>query len=347
MTFNGGLATAGNASNPSSTNVGGTVRTSGDQIDLGTVTLTAATVLDSGGGNINIASFVGGAQDLTLVAGIGAGTGNITFQGVVGGTVGIGTLTITNATDVTALAGITAKSINVHSSGTTTFNGPLDSDSPATIILVGEDFTLLGPVTTSNGGMVHITNTGDLIIGPAANMNLTGPFIQDGTGPVILGASIITDGDLVSFKSQVTVTDNIAIRTAGGSITFEQLLNGQSGEQLEINAGGGLLIITSTGRELSLTATNTIIVCGGKQCAAAFLSLVTDVSSQIQGIGSSSERTPTRAALIRDPRTGQYMFDVFDVPFYLVETEDMPGIFFDPWWTPTQVTRKRAELQPR
>ena len=42
LTFNGGLASAGNASNPSSTNVGGTVQTSGDQIDLGPVTLTAS-----------------------------------------------------------------------------------------------------------------------------------------------------------------------------------------------------------------------------------------------------------------------------------------------------------------
>jgi hypothetical protein len=56
-TFTGGLDTT---TGPSGTSIAGTLATTATQMDLGAVTLTAATTLDSGGGNIAIASLAGG-----------------------------------------------------------------------------------------------------------------------------------------------------------------------------------------------------------------------------------------------------------------------------------------------
>ena len=94
-TFNGGLATAGNVSNPGGTTINGTIETSADQIDLGAISLTGASVISTGAGtagDINLVA-VNGAEDLTLTS----GTGLLNLDG----DVGVGT----NLTSFTANGG--------------------------------------------------------------------------------------------------------------------------------------------------------------------------------------------------------------------------------------------------
>jgi hypothetical protein len=75
LTFTGGLDTTGVTGG---TSLAGTLATTATQMDLGAVTLTAASTLDTGGGNLALASLAGGAQNLTLAAGIAAGTTTVT-----------------------------------------------------------------------------------------------------------------------------------------------------------------------------------------------------------------------------------------------------------------------------
>jgi hypothetical protein len=58
------------------TTVAGTVRTANTAMDLGPTTLSAATTLNSRGGNIVLDSVAGGTQDLTLHGDIGVWNGH-------------------------------------------------------------------------------------------------------------------------------------------------------------------------------------------------------------------------------------------------------------------------------
>ena len=83
LTFTGGLATTGNATNPSLTNLAGTVATTNTQLDLGAVTLAANATLKSGSGALNVGSVTDGASSfsLSLQDDTAASTGTVTFNG--------------------------------------------------------------------------------------------------------------------------------------------------------------------------------------------------------------------------------------------------------------------------
>ena len=76
LTFVGGLGTTGNVTNPSSVSLAGTINTTDTQMDLGAVTLTAATTLDTGNnalGVLNVGAVTSGGNSLTLDSGSTAG----------------------------------------------------------------------------------------------------------------------------------------------------------------------------------------------------------------------------------------------------------------------------------
>ena len=100
ITFAGGLATTGNGgTNPGTVNLAGSVQTEGAQMDLGAVTLAAATTLKTDGNsatgdaNINIGAVGVTANDnLTITS-----TGTVDFQGAVN--LGTGNLDVSFDTD--------------------------------------------------------------------------------------------------------------------------------------------------------------------------------------------------------------------------------------------------------
>ncbi|HOV38950.1 MAG TPA: hypothetical protein PLG79_09530, partial [Spirochaetales bacterium] len=85
ITFSGGLT----ATAPTTISLAGTINSSNASISLGATTLTTSTTIDTGAGvgNIEFASTLNGAQNLTL----SSGTGTITFVGAAGDIDPIGT----------------------------------------------------------------------------------------------------------------------------------------------------------------------------------------------------------------------------------------------------------------
>lgn len=214
----------------------GDITTTDDAISFaGLVTLTGNVALDTGNGsgNITFADTLDGGQILTLTA----GSGDIAFQAAAGGSNRLGALTINSARDVTSTSLRSASLRQVAGTGTTTLNGALNTNAAAGIDLDGNAFAINAGVTTTNGGNVRITNTGNLGFGAAADLDLDGAFAQDGAGGVSLAGSIATTGDAISFVGAVSLTAAAALNSDGGDITFAGTLDG--GQDLSLTAGAG------------------------------------------------------------------------------------------------------------
>ncbi|MBD2537811.1 CHAT domain-containing protein [Coleofasciculus sp. FACHB-SPT36] len=225
-----------------SVSTAGNITASSIQFNQG-VNLTGSISLETSAGDISFGNTLNGNHDLTLTA----GTGNINFTDAVGGSNKLGSVTINSAQNVQAAA-ITAASLTQNAgSGTTTFNGALNTNSASGIHLNlnGNNFAFKNPVTTTNNGGVSINNTGTLTIDAAADMNLDGAFSQGGTGGVITAGDITTTNDTISFSGAVNLTGAVSLNTGAGvgDISFSNTVNGT--QNLNLAAGTGNVIFNN------------------------------------------------------------------------------------------------------
>lgn len=217
----------------------GSITTTGDDITFASpVTLTGSIAsLNTGAdpadaGNIRFMSQIMGTltgmpdaeipiSDLTLTAGVG----NIRFDATVGAeSRPLDALLIQSAADVTFSGDTFSNSLTqVAGSGTTTFTGAIQTNGADGINLVGNNFSFVLGIVASNSGGMRLANAGTATFTPAVDktVSLDGRFLQDGTGPVMLGvAQLTTTNDPISFSSAVTLTNNVTISSSGGAIDF-------------------------------------------------------------------------------------------------------------------------------
>jgi hypothetical protein len=212
------------------------------------ITLIAPSFVNSSisGGTINFsaASTVNGNQPITLTA----GTGDINILGDFGGITRLGAFKITSGHDI-QLQAITANSITqVNGSGTTTLLGALDTDTPAGMTFIGNNFTTgvaAMSVTTTNGGSLTITNQGVSIGNAPVVVTLDGEFIQNGPGPIFIGSVTARQG--ISLTGPGILAADATLDTSGGNgdITFSNIVSGVAGtENLILNAGTGNITLS-------------------------------------------------------------------------------------------------------
>ena len=222
-------STAGNIT------IGGDLNSSGGDGNAGDITLSGNVLLSNSAnltsnntlglpdGNITVTGTLngtgaGGGQSLTLNAGQ---TGNITFGNAIGDNTPLGNLTIDSAGNLTAANSITATSlIQKAGTGTTTFNGALNTNGAGGINLSGNSFNLNDAINTTGSGGVTINNSGQLTIGSKAEMNLAGAFAQNGTGAISTAGDITTTNADITFNGRVTQTGNVTLEAGTGTITF-------------------------------------------------------------------------------------------------------------------------------
>ena len=192
------------------------ITTTNDNISFNSgVTLTENIKFDTGAGagNISFNSNLNGGKNLELAA----GTGDIKL----GGAAQVGELTFTRANNIETQA-IASSSIRQNSGrGTTTFNGTLNTNTADGINLTGNNFTFQGAINTAGDGGFTIKNRGQLTTNSDADMNLAGAFLQKGSGTVITAGDITTSNDAITFKGPVQQTENIALTSGRGTITFK------------------------------------------------------------------------------------------------------------------------------
>ncbi|MEI6105491.1 MAG: hypothetical protein WCR49_00640 [Opitutae bacterium] len=239
-----------------------TITTSGDTVtmtgavDLNARNLTVDSTNAAGtptGANISFDNTINGAGTLMLKGGT---TGNITFTGAVGGTTRLSNLIISNSNDFLASSTLSIGTLTQNAgSGTTTFNGSVDTNVVGGVALTGNNQTLNANLTTTNGGPVTFTNTGLLTLN--ANVTSDGAVIQNGAGAATITGSrtISTTSDAVDFLRAVTlngsgslVTINTTTSGTGANITFQSTLNATTAapnaEDLTLTAGTGSVTFT-------------------------------------------------------------------------------------------------------
>ncbi|MBN2508967.1 MAG: hypothetical protein JXB03_01780, partial [Spirochaetales bacterium] len=203
ITFAGGLTATAPA-----VNMAGAVDTTGTAMSLGTVVLTAAADLDTGGGNIGIAA-LDGNFDVILAA----GAGTVTFSGAVGTTAigdNIGPAISSTGTGL------------VHFQGGLETNSGIDIDGPVrfsgnVVLGAGDTATTLDGDVTVDGVSIqsgrNITFGGNVVLSTAAvSISTTannGNIVFNGTinGDRDITVSAIGNGD-VTFNDDVLVGEN-------------------------------------------------------------------------------------------------------------------------------------------
>jgi hypothetical protein len=228
---NSSVKTVGAISYTGTINIDGDLITSGASITFtGPVMLNATSVMDTtnngsslAGSPIFFSSTLNGSQSLTLTSGT---TGSITFSGTVG-SIPLGIVTINTSNGVTASNAFSALAL-IESAATGINNfSTLATTASTGIILKGSTLNLTGPITTSGGGGLNITNTGLLTL--SSPISLNGLFTQTGGGSVSLGANITTTGNSpISFTSSVLLTGAgpITLTTFNRNVFFADTLNG-------------------------------------------------------------------------------------------------------------------------
>lgn len=147
----------------------------------------------------------------------------------------------------TVVAGSTGIAIN----GTSISFADAVTAGAGGIDLNGTAVTFGNDTTVSGTGAVTVTNSGILTIADGAPIVAPGGFIQDGTGPISLGANITTSGTAISLLRAVTLLDTasdaVALSTTSGgagtgaNVAFGSTLNAAVAgvQSLTIDAGTG------------------------------------------------------------------------------------------------------------
>jgi len=246
LLFNNGLdTTAGNTTGR------GRVRTSGDQMDIGALTISGGTlVLDTtnsggttAGANLNVGAVTGGGNNLTVNSGTG---GDTTISSVSNA----GTLTVTQSDDTTFNGAVGATTITLtDTDNVISFNGDVTATTFNTAgqgysVAFNEDVTINNDLTFQNTGGVTLGNGDDDILRFNGGLSTT-------AGNTTGRGSVRTSGDQMDIG---------ALAISGGTLTLDTTNNGgtPAGNNLNVGAvtGGGnnLTVNSGTGGDTTISS---------------------------------------------------------------------------------------------
>ncbi|MBE9129319.1 CHAT domain-containing protein [Coleofasciculus sp. LEGE 07092] len=212
-----------------------------------------------------------------------------------------GNLTFSSANNITTNA-IAATSITqTAGTGTTTFNGELQTDGTGGINLAGNNITVNNSITTTNSGQIRVNNTGTLTLGAGANLNLDGAFSQTGIGNVFLAGAIRTNNNDITFTSPVTLTGAVTLDTGDGDITFNNTLNGTQNIDLsagtgDINFNGAVGNLNALGN-FAITTANQVTAQADISSLSVNLTATDDISTRDITANSGISLTSSTAAV--------------------------------------------------
>ncbi|GAB1482041.1 hypothetical protein MASR2M78_08560 [Treponema sp.] len=290
ITFNGGVSTTGNPTNPSTVTILGTIASSDDPITLGAITLgenaTVTSAATTTAGDIILGAVTGGIFNLNLSTGNGIANADITasnFNGsaslalanvggtaIFSGTVSAGTVAISNTNTATFSQAVTATNMTVPNTVTNvSLNGAL------------------GTITN----MVAFLNSGTLSLGQAAGtLTFNGGFTTSGVGGTVTTyGTLLTSNDTITLGAITLGADttlDTAAASAAGSVTLGAV------------TGGAFTLIISTSDTVgsvtqssgTITATSLRIQTGGAIGTAGTPFRPQSVSLKDEPGGSSTYR---------------------------------------------------------
>ena len=224
-----------------------------DMIFTGAITLNTDLTLNAGTASTSdmtlgfVNSLGGNAFDLALLAG-----GNLTLNGSLGNLTSLGAIntsfvTLSSFTTGTKALVINAESLTTKVAGDLVINAAQSYNTALGLNIINtssSNRTQIAAVTTTNGGIVSITNAGILQL--TGNITSAGAVTQSGGGTVFFGVtgtpfSITTTNDAVSFTDAVNLISNTTINSTGGNITFNNIVDGDF--SFTLNASGGNVLL--------------------------------------------------------------------------------------------------------
>ena len=224
-----------------------------DMIFTGAITLNTDLTLNAGTASTAdmtlgvINSLGGNAFDLTLLAG-----GNLTFSGSLGNLTSLGAIntsfvTLSSLNMNSNVQVINAESLTTKVAGDLVINAAQTYSTALGLNIINtssSNRTQIAAVTTTNNGIISITNAGILQL--TGNITSAGAVTQSGGGTVFFGVtgssfSISTTNDAVSFTDAVNLISNTTINSAGGNITFNNIVDGDF--SFTLNASGGNVLL--------------------------------------------------------------------------------------------------------
>ncbi|MEE4298183.1 MAG: filamentous hemagglutinin N-terminal domain-containing protein, partial [Pseudomonadales bacterium] len=264
LVFSGGLATAGNGTNPVTTRIGGTLRSTAQAITLGPVTLGSNAVVDSTGGALSLQSVTsGGGFDLVL----DGGSGSVAVAGAV---VGVGDLELRGSGGV--LFGDTVEASDVTlaaTAGTIEFRNVLTATSLS---------TGAAPFAVDFDAAPNVSGTGDF----------------DNTGGLTFAAGGFFGGGIDVSSSATSAAG--ALRSNGGSILLRDL--DLAAAAVLDSAGGAIDVqaVTSNGFALTLDGADTGTIDIATLAGDGALTIVDSAGAAFAGSVAASTVTLTDSA---------------------------------------------------
>ena len=253
FTFSGGVT----ATAPTEIRLAGTLKTSGQVIELGDanspIVLMDHSRLDTtagaGNGRIILGGAVNEAVENTSLS-LAAGTADIVFKADIGATNPIGLVTIESADQVT-FANITADELNIGelapNVGTLTIAGNLKvstlttSERPYNLALLGSANEVTNQVTFKNAGTLTL---GDQV---SDTSTFHGGLTATSQSTIRLAGNILTSKHAIGLggvRTRVIFTENTLLGSAGGTITLGGTLAAEgpaTAENLTLRAGAGMV----------------------------------------------------------------------------------------------------------
>jgi filamentous hemagglutinin family protein len=199
------------------------------------------TLIQTGGGALNIEKQLDGAQKLTL----SSGSGNITASAALGGTTALGDLTVLSTGTALFQRAVNAATVSTDAGGSTRLNGGAVTTSG---LQDYNDAAVLGAATTltsTGGGAVGINGGAsglhDLTVNTAGVTTLggginVGSITTDGPGSVRLSGGITTAG-AQTYNEAATLTGATTLSSTGsGNVSLQQGVSGAF--DLAVNTSG-------------------------------------------------------------------------------------------------------------
>lgn len=146
------------------------------------------------------------------------------------------------------LAGITIASPVTMSGALNLFGGDIQVNSPITL----------------NGSAMSVTNSGVFTTADGRDIRADGGFTQNGSGASSLGGEIRTDNAPIRFAGDLTVRDQVRLRSDGGDITLDGAVSGHApgaSHRLKLESGSGSITLNGQISDLErLTLTSSGMV---------------------------------------------------------------------------------------
>ena len=186
--------------------IGGNITTSGNQVYSGAISLTGNSILTSSSGAITLSSTVDGGSTLTT-----SSSGNLTTSGIIGGTTPLTSLSATAGGYVSYVNNITTTgAISLNAEGNV---DPNPSSGNVTLTTTNSDVTLNADSEGNGTG----TFFGNLIINPGSgNVTIRGALISNESYQVNGTGTLTIESNAASFASAFTSSNLTEASTLTG-----------------------------------------------------------------------------------------------------------------------------------